>query len=71
MNGLFPTWEWEDFISVVSRLCYQQHEGSGFTFCRADVMAMTPREMRSHLEWLDERRTKEADEIRAASRKSG
>jgi hypothetical protein len=30
---------------------------------------MTPREMRSHLDWLDERRQREAEEIRAAYKK--
>jgi len=58
----------EDVLRVVSKLCYSQHEGSGFNFSRADVLAMTPREWRFHLEWLDETRRVESEAIRQAYR---
>ena len=37
--------------------------GSGFSFHRADVMAMGLGEIISHLEWLDEQRKREARSV--------
>jgi len=66
--GLFPPYEPDWFLKASAELCYHQHGGSGFSFTRADVERMDLDEIEFYLDWLDERRTDEANRIKRASK---
>lgn len=69
--GLFPPYEAHWFRKATAELCYCQHGGSGFSFNRGDLLEMDLDEIEFFLEWLDERREKEAEAIRKASKPKG
>ena len=64
--GLFPFYEENWFLKATAELCYCQHGGSGFSFTRSDVERMDLGEIDFYLDWLDERRTDEANRIKQA-----
>lgn len=54
---------------MTAELCYTEHGGSGFSFTRADVFDMGIDEAEKLRDWLYDRRKKEAEAIRRASKK--
>lgn len=67
--GLFPPYEEHWVRKVTAELCYCQHGGSGFSFTREDVAGMDIDEIEFYLDWLDDRRTKEAEAIKKANKR--
>lgn len=65
---MFPPYEARWFNRVVAELCYSQHGGSGLSFTPADVERLDLDEIEFYLDWLDERRSDEAERIKKASR---
>lgn len=65
---MFPPYEPNWFKKASAELCYQQHGGSGFSFNLRDVEQMDLDEIEFYLDWLDERRSDEAERIKRASR---
>jgi hypothetical protein len=65
---MFPPYEENWFRKVSAELCYQQHGGSGFSFTLADIERLDLDDIEYYLDWLDERRSDEAERIKKAGR---
>lgn len=63
--GLFPFVSREDALFAMRLLCYTPGMGGGFSFTRADFLAMDIDEILGHIEWLEEQRQREAAAARS------
>ena len=59
------------FRELASQIGWNQHGGSGFSFTRADMLAMSADDLRFHAQDAVRRRKEEADQIREAHKSGG
>lgn len=68
ITRLFGLRSVEDVWNRFAALCWSQHGGSGFAFTRADVLDMDADEIDWMIEEAGERRKREAEAIRKATK---
>jgi hypothetical protein len=57
----------ETFRRFCDQIAWSQHGGSGFSFTRADMLAMSAADLVHHSNVANEKRAKEADAMRKAA----